>query len=174
MIVAGLLLVATVAWTYFGGDNGPAASAIQPGGPRAASATGEGLPAAEGVRLSSLEQPRQEPSEATRNPFRFGRRGGADAVPDSTPIFQPTPTEPPAPSGPPQVPPIPLKFIGVLEKGGGDTWAVLSVGDGRAPLHGKEGDIIDGRYRIVSIGTESIEMVYVDGRGRQTLRLTGQ
>ena len=41
-------------------------------------------------------------------------------------------------------------------------------------MHGKEGDIIDGRYRILKIGTESIEMAYVDGRGRQTIRLTGQ
>ena len=66
------------------------------------------------------------------------------------------------------------KFIGVLEKGEGMTWAVLSVGDGRGPLHGKEGDIIDGRYRILKIGTESIDMAYLDGRGRQTIRLTGQ
>ena len=41
-------------------------------------------------------------------------------------------------------------------------------------MHGKEGDIIDGRYRILKIGTESIEMAYPDGRGRQTIRLTGQ
>jgi hypothetical protein len=79
-----------------------------------------------------------------------------------------------APSGPPPPPPIPLKFIGVVEKGEGLKWAVLSVGDGRGPLHGKEGDIIDGRYRILKIGTESIDMAYLDGRGRQTIRLTGQ
>jgi hypothetical protein len=90
------------------------------------------------------------------------------------PVFAPAPAEPAAPAGPPPPPPIPLKFIGVLEKGEGLKWAVLSLGDGRAPLHGKEGDIIDGRYRIVKIGTESIEMVHLDGRGRQTIRLTGQ
>jgi hypothetical protein len=62
----------------------------------------------------------------------------------------------------------------MVEKEGDTTWAVLSVGDGRSPLHGKEGDIIDGRYRILKIGTESIDMAYLDGRGRQTIRLTGQ
>jgi hypothetical protein len=41
-------------------------------------------------------------------------------------------------------------------------------------FHGYEGAIIDGRYRIVRIGVESIEMTYVDGGGRQTIRLTGQ
>jgi hypothetical protein len=35
-------------------------------------------------------------------------------------------------------------------------------------------DIIDGRFRILSIGTESLDIAYADGRGRQTLRLTGQ
>ena len=41
-------------------------------------------------------------------------------------------------------------------------------------MYGKDGDIIDGRYLIVKIGTESIEMTHADGRGRQVIRLTGQ
>jgi hypothetical protein len=36
-----------------------------------------------------------------------------------------------------------------------------------------EGQIIDGRYRIVKIGEESIVMEYVNGTGRQTLQLRG-
>ena len=51
---------------------------------------------------------------------------------------------------------------------------MLSDGRGPCAVHGKEGDIIEGRYRIVRIGDESIEMEYLDGRGRQTIRLTGQ
>ena len=39
---------------------------------------------------------------------------------------------------------------------------------------GVEGEIILGRYQILKIGNESIEMAYPDGRGRQTIRLTGQ
>ena len=80
---------------------------------------------------------------------------------------------PPVPAGPPPPPPIALKFIGVVERANGVKWAVLSDGKS-APQHGKEGDVIDGRYKIVKIGTESIELTYVDGRGRQTVRLTGQ
>jgi hypothetical protein len=48
------------------------------------------------------------------------------------------------------------------------------LSDGKATMHGRDGDIIDGRYRIVKIGVESIEVTYVDGRGRQVIRLTGQ
>ena len=50
--------------------------------------------------------------------------------------------------------------------------AVLSDGRG-TPVHGKEGDIILGQYRIVRIGAESMEMSYLDGRGRTTIRLSG-
>ena len=49
--------------------------------------------------------------------------------------------------------------------------AVLS--DGRFVYYGREGDIIDGRYRVVRIGDESIELEYADGRGKQTIRLSG-
>ena len=44
---------------------------------------------------------------------------------------------------------------------------------GRNVFYGREGDIIEGRYRIVRIGLESIEMMHVDGRGQQTIRLSG-
>jgi hypothetical protein len=29
-------------------------------------------------------------------------------------------------------------------------------------------------YQILKIGAESIELAYADGRGRQTIRMTGQ
>jgi hypothetical protein len=79
------------------------------------------------------------------------------------------PAAPPVPAGPP---PIPLKFIGVVQRANGVRWAVLS--DGKLTVYGREADIIDGQYRIVSIGTESIELSYADGRGRQTIRLKEQ
>ena len=73
----------------------------------------------------------------------------------------------------PPLPPIPLKFIGVLERASGVKWAVLTDGKS-APMYGRDGDLIDGRYAIVKIGTESVEMTYADGRGRQVIRLSGQ
>ena len=84
-------------------------------------------------------------------------------------------TAPPAPivpAGPPPPPPITLKFIGIVKKADGTRIAVLS--DGKRPIYGVEGQEIEGRYRILKIGLESIEMSYIDGRGRQTIRLNGQ
>lgn len=66
-----------------------------------------------------------------------------------------------------------LKFIGLVDAPAqGGKLAVLS--DGRSVFYGHEGEVIDGRFKIVRIGVESIEMMYADGRGRQTIRLSGQ
>jgi len=81
------------------------------------------------------------------------------------------PVAPPVPAGPPPPPPIPLKFIGLVET----PVRVAFLSDGRGnTFQGKEGDIIEGRYRIVRIGADAADLAYVDGRGRQTIRLTGQ
>jgi hypothetical protein len=47
------------------------------------------------------------------------------------------------------------------------------LSDGRDQFYGREGDIIDGRYRIVRIGVESVDMTYVDGRGARRIPLSG-
>jgi hypothetical protein len=76
--------------------------------------------------------------------------------------------------GPPPPPPIPLKFIGLVDAPTqAGRVAILSDGRGNV-VHGKEGDTIEGRYRLLKVGTDSIELAYVDGRGRQTVRLAGQ
>ena len=125
------------------------------------------------VRLEALKSNREEPGEAARNPFRFKPRVVAPPPrpvnPNPAPVAPPGPVTPP---GPPPPPPIPLKFIGLVEKADGFKVAVLT--DGKNTMFGREGDIIDGRYKIVKIGVESIELTHADGRGRQTVRLTGQ
>lgn len=126
------------------------------------------------VRLDALARVRGEPANQGRNPFRFQPK----APPPAPAALRPAPTDttsapmPMVPTGPPPPPPIPLKFIGLVEKADGTRIAVLS--DGRRPISGIEGQEIDGRYRILKIGNESIEIAYIDGRGRQTIKLTGQ
>jgi hypothetical protein len=80
------------------------------------------------------------------------------------------PAGPPPPTGPPPPPPIPLKFIGTVERG---AIKVAALSDCRNTFQATEGQIVDGRYRLVKIGVESIVMEYVDGRGRTTIRLEG-
>jgi hypothetical protein len=121
------------------------------------------------VHLNALEGDRPKPVDAQRNLFRFKPKPAPVAAARTAQVV--APVAPLAPPGPPPLPPIPLKFIGTVRPGR-MTIAVLSDGVGQ-PMYGKEGDTIAGRYRILRIGVESIEMSYLDGQGRQTIRLTG-
>jgi hypothetical protein len=161
-----------------GSGSGPSAGAAGRAGVTSASGAirAAGLPdTIVGVNIDALGLPRPKLVEATRDPFRFKPKpppprppasagaGGGRGASSGTPV----------PSAPPPPPPIPLKFIGIVDGARGvGKLAVLS--DGRAVSYGREGETIEGRYRIIRIGAESVEIAYADGRGRQTIRLTGQ
>jgi hypothetical protein len=51
---------------------------------------------------------------------------------------------------------------------------VAALSDCRMTMRGREGEVIAGQYRLVRIGVESVVMEYVDGRGRTTIRMSGQ
>ena len=68
-------------------------------------------------------------------------------------------------------PRLPLTFIGFVESPGIEGRVVVLT-DGETVFHGRVGDVIDGRYRIVGLGTESVDVERIDGRGQQTLRLS--
>jgi hypothetical protein len=122
------------------------------------------------VRLDALNGSRPPAEAVERNPFRFQP---APAPPPPPGPSGPGPARmagPPPVEGPPPVPPIPLKFIGIVEKQG---LKVAALSDCRSTFYGSEGQIIDGRYRIVRIGIESLVIEYLDGTGRTTVRLEG-
>jgi hypothetical protein len=120
------------------------------------------------VNLRALEQPRPAPTSGGRNPFQFQAQAPPPAA--KVPQVARKPVGPPAPKGPP---PIALKFIGTLFKEGWPS-KVAVLSDGKHVFHGKRGEIIDGRFRIVQIGEESMQLEYVNGQGRQVIRLTGK
>jgi hypothetical protein len=127
------------------------------------------------VRLEKLKESPPEPSDVERNPFRFQPRAAPPPSGFKPPSTSPGPnsglqpvTPPPQPTGPP---PIPLKFFAVIDAPGGK---IAGLTDGRGVYKGREGSTIEGRYRIVKIGVESIVMEYLDGSGRQTIPLRGQ
>jgi hypothetical protein len=171
---AALIVLMLAAWTLWPSTPAkvvvPAAAAARGTAAAAHAAPGEVAP----VRLDALHVAREGPGDGARNPFRFQPKV---VPPPPRPVLtapMPSgPVVPPPPPGPPPLPPIPLKFTGLVERANGVKWAVLVDGKGGL-MYGKDGDIIDGRYVIVKIGTESVEMTYADGRGRQVIRLTGQ
>jgi len=135
-----------------------------PGPPAATS-----LPEPVGLgRLASEEAPPQ----AGRNLFRFGARPAPPPPPmPSRPTVMGPPPPPPPPAGPP---PIPLKLVGLLEwPGTSRTRATLKDPVSGALFEAFEGEVIDGRYRLVKVGVQSVVVAYLDGSGQRTIPLGG-
>ena len=125
------------------------------------------------VHLHTLDEERPRPDTSDRNLFRFKPK--APVPPPgarNSGLERPVVPVPAGPPPPPPLPPMTFKFIGIVEAPQ-QSAKIAVLSDGRNVFHGREGDIIEGRYRILRIGAESIEMAYLDGRGRQTIRLTG-
>jgi len=178
-LLLGALLIALAAIGYRtlrDTSAAPGASSNRQGSQGARAASGRQQAAsvdAPDVHLDALDSERPAPGSGDRNLFRFKPK-----APPPPPPNQPAPVvvPPPAPTGPPPVPPPPpinLKFIGLIDRGSGQPKiAILTDGLG-APMYAAEGQTVAGRFRILRIGAESIEMAYLDGRGRQTIRLSG-
>ncbi len=171
-VTAGLFLI-----TQFWPGNPAASSAplSNPSRARAPQAGGESAADPPAVRLDALAQPRPDADTGERNPFRFYVKPPPPPPPPPPPVKQASSAaqlEPVVPAGPPPPPPITLKFIGTVEPKPGDRVAAFS--DCRTTTYGRDGDVIAGQFRLVRIGVESVVMEYLDGRGRTTIRLSGQ
>jgi hypothetical protein len=124
------------------------------------------------VHLRALDDERPKPISGDRNLFRFKPKP-LPPPPPTPPPQLPVRTTPSVPPGPPPLPPIPLKFIGIVEAPTQSKRIAAFVDPTGHTFQGGEGEVVAGQYRILKIGAESIEMAYLDGRERQTIRLTG-
>jgi hypothetical protein len=179
MVLLAFLVVATVTFLTIRPLGDPARA---PGAAAGSTSTGGGRGRAQDtgvpdVRLELLQHEDAAFQNPVRNPFRFERRTIPGASNGAPPPRRRVVEVPPEPVGPPPVPPpppIPLRYIGFLQpQSGPGRIAVLSDGRGNV-IDGKEGDVIDGRYRLLRVGNDSADLIYLDGRGRQTIRLSGQ
>lgn len=124
------------------------------------------------VHLQALKEERPQPGDQpARDLFRFKPKAPPPAPPRPAARTLPPPLASVA-VAPPTVQPIALRFIGLVEAPE-QARKIAILTDGRGIYQGREGDIIEGRYRVLRIGVESVEMAYLDGTGRQTIRLSG-
>jgi len=124
----------------------------------------------EPVRLTALDEA-APPTDVGRNPFGFGAR----PAPEAREVYTPPPAvrlPPPAPPMPQGPPPIQLRLAGLMvDPGTGRTMATLKDPASGSLFHAFEGHVVDGRYRIVKVGMQSVVVSYVDGSGQRTLGL---
>ena len=120
------------------------------------------------VKLGSLEPVPDEPTEG-RNLFRFGEHPPPPRPPQPAYVPPPQPVGPPPP--PPGPPPIPIKATGRYSMPDGKIMVQLRDPQSGATFIAGEGQIVDGRYRVLKIGLESVVMAYLDGTGQRTLEI---
>jgi hypothetical protein len=178
LLIAVIAVLVVTLYVRFGrSDAGtpaaaPAGTATQPSN-QASGAGGRGSLPVSDVKLEALKREPADLADSDRNPFRFQPKAPPPRPVERTPPPQTFIPPPAVVTGPPPPPPIPLKFVGWLSSDPRDRVAVLSDSHG-TPFYGREGDLIEGRYRVLRISADSVDVAYADGRGRQTLRLTSQ
>jgi hypothetical protein len=172
LVVLAVLLAALVWKQMFSGETGRAP--VTTATPRSGAKKVDQIDPAElDVKIEALKESPAAPADGDRNPFRFQPKP-APPSPPRPPVDAyrppPQPSVPPAPVGPPPIGDL-IKFIGIVDTGKGKIGA---FSDCRYTFSGREGEIIEGRFRVVRIGVESVVLEYADGRGRTTLPLNGQ
>ena len=181
LALLGLTIVAAVIFKLMGaaGSDTPASNpsgAQRPAQPRADAAQAKGAVESTklDVHLEALEAERPATAKNERNPFRF-KPAPAPPPPVAAKPVEPVPQVPAGPPPPPPPPPITVKFIGVLDRADGSRLALFTdCSAGRHQSYAREGGTVDGRYKLVKIGRESVIIEHLDGRGRTTLAAGGQ
>ena len=187
LIALAVLVVGYAAMKIFSGPAGSPSVPTTPAGRTQAAANGGPVDPGElDVHVEELKKPGPGLADGGRNPFAFYVPPPPPLPPaPPAPKFTPRPVEtvppdsmkPAEPTGPPPIGTV-VKFIGIAETGKGKIGA-FSIWDNqarecRATVPGREGDVIEGRYRVVRIGIESAVLEYLDGKGRATLPMNGQ
>lgn len=122
------------------------------------------------LKLAEMEQVPDEP-KAGRNLFRFG----VPPPPPQPKYVAPPPPPPPPPPVPQGPPPIPLKLTTVIPDPytPGRNRAYLTDPKTGATFEAMDGNVIDGRYRVIKVGQTSVVVAYLDGTGQRTISIGG-
>lgn len=97
---------------------------------------------------------------AQRNIFEYGRRAVVAPAPETAMAAPPAPPAPPAP----------LRFYGFAEPSQGGKRQVFLT-DGEEVYVAAEGDVVLRRYRVLRVGSQSIELEELSGKQRWVVPL---
>lgn len=167
--LAGAILLALLAGpgggAPDGAERGTRADAGRRSPARQERGTADGEPVRQVVELHSVSVD-DVPSEYEpgRDPFRF-YEPPKPAPPPPEPKPEPRPERPPVEPPPepepqgPRPPPIELEYLGSF---GPADQPIAVFTDGEEILNARLGDVLDGSFRVVRIGYESVDLAFVD------------
>lgn len=113
------------------------------------------------LEVKDRKQEARRRAAAQRNIFQYGRRAAVAPAPE-TAVAAP-PTQPPPP-------PAPLRFYGFAEPSQGGKRQVFLT-DGEEVYVAAEGDVVLRRYRVLRVGSQSIELEELSGKQRWVVPL---
>lgn len=126
------------------------------------------------LRLSLLRSSEGVKYEGTgRNVFRAQADEPMPSPKDNPLKDQKKPQPPPQPTGPPPPPPINLKFYGFANSPG-EPGKKVFLSEGDNIFIAKEGDVVNRRYKVVKIGSTSVEIEDLLNNNKQTIPLSSQ
>ena len=172
-LLIGLLVVLGGVITYQLSPADTAGSGASPSNRSASTRTPDTM------QVVDLDLERLKPGADTfqapkRDPFSFRPPPAPPPPPQPVRTTQAPVFVAPQPPAPPPVKPIPLKYIGFVQSPNGVRVAMLTDGSVRPGLLGRQGDVIDGQYRLLRVDVNEVEMAYLDGTGRRRIPKTGQ
>jgi hypothetical protein len=192
LVVVVLFLALRLILSYFGGSTPPPAPtarvisappqvaqpASTPGGTGSANAPVYPHQAVQ-IASSSALDPALHPevmAQAERTTYNgtgrniFSPESAAPPPAIPKPVAAIRPSEPATPAGPPPPPPVDLKFYGYSAPHDGQREIFLLHGDDIFLAH--EGDVVDRRYRVVSIKPLSVEIEDIPYHNTQSVPLS--
>jgi hypothetical protein len=103
---------------------------------------------------------------ANKDPF--APRGWLPPPPPPPP---PAAEAPAAPPPPPTAPPVPFRFVGLLEEKSAKPAAFIAKGDALYVVH--VGDVVESTYRVESFNSAQVVVTYLPLQQRQTIEVNG-
>jgi hypothetical protein len=178
---------------FFGSSSAPAAPPPPPvistsaaPAPQPSSSSALGRPAAAAYPHEAIQLPSSSALDPTLHPEVMAQAEETTYTGNGRNIFSPNsaaptpvdiekpknfrPSAPPVPQGPPPPPTIDLKFYGYSSAHGGNRQIFLLHGDDIFLAH--EGDVVDRRYRVVSIRPFSVEIEDIPYHNTQSVPLS--
>jgi len=117
------------------------------------------------VDLDRLQVDTSALKAARRDPFRYKPKPAPPPPPPPALVRPVVPQAPPPPQDP--RPEIRLKYLGFAMSPTGVRIATLQDAANNAILLGKQGDVIDGKYRLLRVDATEVELSYLDGARRR-------
>jgi len=168
-VAALAALLAVYVWSR--DDGSPAGSLSIPGMTRTVrTAAHEGeLPR---IGLDRLQKPHGGVELGKRDIFDFGPPPPTPPPPPPPPTPVPTPYVEPTPP-PPSLAPMSVKYIGSLADNARGIKVAVLLNDRKEVLTGGVGEVVGNRFRIVSIGLESVDIQDLGNNRMQRIPLKG-